>query len=130
MLYGLFVLLACQLVGEALAHFLKLPVPGPVIGIVLLIAYQAGAERFAAAGSGAALKPVQDAGDGLLSYLGVMFIPAGVGIAQSYHLIMAHGFAVAATLVGSTVMTLLVTVGVFRLVTRMQESRMPREDSR
>ena len=123
MLYGLFVLLACQLLGEAITHLLMLPVPGPVIGIVLLIAYQAGAERLSSVRAPQILDTVQATSDGLLKYLGVMFIPAGVGIAQSYGLLLAHGVALIATLIGSTVLTLLVTVGVFRLAARLQEAK-------
>ncbi|KQT62943.1 MULTISPECIES: CidA/LrgA family protein [unclassified Aureimonas] len=121
MLQGLFVLLACQLIGEAVAHLLNVPVPGPVIGILVLIAYQAGLDRLAAGRPVQTLERVQAAGDGLLKYLGVMFIPAGVGVAQSYGLILAHGISLIATLVGSTVITLLVTVGVFRLAARLHE---------
>ena len=123
MLYGLFVLLACQLLGEAFTHLLKLPVPGPVIGIVLLIAYQTGADRLSSDRSRRFLGAVQATSDGLLKYLGVMFIPAGVGIAQSYGLVLANGVALIVTLIGSTVLTLLVTVGVFRLATRLQEGK-------
>jgi len=45
MLYGLFVLLACQLLGEAVRHATGGPVPGPVLGILFLIAYLAVSER-------------------------------------------------------------------------------------
>jgi hypothetical protein len=36
MIAGLATLLCCQLIGEALARWLALPVPGPVIGMALL----------------------------------------------------------------------------------------------
>ena len=36
MIVALTLLLTCQLIGEALARLLALPVPGPVIGLVLL----------------------------------------------------------------------------------------------
>jgi holin-like protein len=36
MIAGLATLLCCQLIGEALARWLSLPVPGPVIGMALL----------------------------------------------------------------------------------------------
>jgi putative effector of murein hydrolase LrgA (UPF0299 family) len=53
-----------------------------------------------------------------LRNLGLLFVPAGVGIVQSLHLVLANGVAVIATLLGSTVITLVVTVFVFRLVSR------------
>ena len=39
MLHGLAALLICQLAGEAMARGLAVPMPGPVIGLLLLLAY-------------------------------------------------------------------------------------------
>ncbi|HEY0290726.1 MAG TPA: CidA/LrgA family protein, partial [Hansschlegelia sp.] len=55
---------------------------------------------------------------GLLRHLGLLFVPAGVGVAQSYHALGGQLLAVGAALVGSTAITLVVTVAVFRLVSR------------
>ncbi len=115
MLFGLFVLLACQLAGETLVRLLGLPVPGPVLGILFLLALLAMTERRRAAAPEA---PVGKAADGLLAHLGLLFVPAGVGVAQSPELLLRNGPGVLAALVLSTVLTLLVTVGVFRLVQR------------
>jgi putative effector of murein hydrolase LrgA (UPF0299 family) len=41
-----------------------------------------------------------------------------VGIVQSFHLVLANGLAVIVALIGSTFVTLIVTVVVFRLVSR------------
>ena len=38
MLQGFFILLACQLVGESVSRGLHMPIPGPVLGIILLLA--------------------------------------------------------------------------------------------
>ncbi len=119
MLQGLFVLLLFQLLGETVARGLGLPVPGPVIGVVLLVAALAIRARWTrgeAAKSGPL--PVEAAADGLLRHLGLLFVPAGVGVAQSYHALGGQLLAVGAALVGSTAITLVVTVAVFRLVSR------------
>lgn len=118
MLFGLFVLLACQLAGETVVRLLGLPVPGPVLGILFLLAILALAERRRAAGWADPEAPVGRAADGLLAHLGLLFVPAGVGVARSPDLLLANGPGVLAALVLSTVLTLLVTVGVFRLVRR------------
>lgn len=118
MLFGLFVLLACQLAGEVIARGLGLPVPGPVIGIVLLfgiLVIHGRLKGHAAAEQG----DVGKSADGLLANLGLVFIPAGVGISQQYQLIFDNGFALVAALVVSTVLTLIVAVGVFRGVIRL-----------
>jgi holin-like protein len=82
MIRGLSILLCCQLLGEVLARALHLPVPGPVIGMALL--FSALLVRDSLAGrDGAAPETGPGLGqtaDGLLSNLGLLFIPAGVGV--------------------------------------------------
>lgn len=124
MLFGLFILLACQLAGEIIARGLGLPIPGPVIGIVLLFALLAVQGRRKGAAS-AETGAVARSADGLLANLGLVFIPAGVGISQHYQLIFDNGLALVAALVISTVLTLMVAVGVFRLVSRLLPGEEP-----
>lgn len=116
MLFGLFVLLACQLAGETVVRLLGLALPGPVLGILFLLGVLAVTERRRARSVAGPDRPVGQAADGLLAHLGLLFVPAGVGVAQSPELLLANGPGVLAALVLSTVATLLVTVGVFRLV--------------
>jgi putative effector of murein hydrolase LrgA (UPF0299 family) len=123
MLLGLFSLLVCQLAGEALAHWLHVPVPGPVIGILLLVA--AIGLRHALTGRDAtdAAGPVGSTADTLLRNLGLMFVPAGAGIIQSIGLVASNGVAVGVALAGSTIITLVVTVYTFRIVARLTTRR-------
>ena len=125
MLFGLFVLLACQLAGEVLVRGLALPLPGPVVGIVLLLAGLYAAERMRPTPAATGGSAVGDAADGLLRYLGLLFVPAGVGLAQSYDLVLAHWLAILTALVGSTAVTLIVTVYTFRAVVRLTREREP-----
>jgi len=74
MIAGLSALLLCQLAGEGLARALALPVPGPVIGMALLFAALLARRR---------PEPPEEIGrvaDGLLAHLGLLFVPAGVGV--------------------------------------------------
>jgi holin-like protein len=73
MIGALATLLACQLAGEVLARALHLPVPGPVIGMALLFAGLLLRGREAPP----ALEATSDA---LLGNLGLLFVPAGVGV--------------------------------------------------
>jgi holin-like protein len=71
---GLAALLACQLAGEALARLFAMPVPGPVVGMALLFAALLARRR---------PEPPDDlarVSDGLLAQLGLLFVPAGVGV--------------------------------------------------
>jgi holin-like protein len=66
-------LLFCQLAGEVAARAFGLPVPGPVIGMVLLFGVLLARGRDAPPALGATA-------DGLLNNLGLLFVPAGVGV--------------------------------------------------
>ena len=119
MIRALALLLVCQLVGEILARLLGLPIPGPVIGLALLAAGAMIHARVTGADSSAIEST--DLGvtaSALLGSLGLLFVPAGVGIVQQLPLIGTYAAAVFVALLVSTVLTLLVTVYVFLLVKR------------
>ncbi len=119
MIAAIGLLLAGQLAGEVLGRGLGLPVPGPVIGLVLL----AGLLSLAAATGRVSTTSIdatalgRTAG-GLLGVLGILFVPAGVGVIQQFHLLGRYGLALGAALVGSTLLAMLVTVFVFIAVAR------------
>jgi putative effector of murein hydrolase LrgA (UPF0299 family) len=105
---GLVLLLACQLAGEVVSHGLGLPVPGPVLGLVLLFAGLVAVGRDARMEGGTGR-----VADGLLQNLALLFVPAGVGVIKHLDLLASHGVALALALIGSTAVTLVVTVFVF-----------------
>lgn len=122
MLKAFGILLACQLAGETVARALALPMPGPVIGLVMLLLLLFAVERRhlveAATVDETALGKVSN---GLLAMLGILFVPAGVGVIQNLGLLGEYGAALFATLVVSTVLTLVVTVWVFVGVSKLVE---------
>lgn len=115
MVQPLALLLGCQLLGEVMARTLSLPVPGPVVGLVILCAWLAfRLYRHADIEN----ESVTRTADGFLAVLGLLFVPAGVGVVQQLDVIGAHGLALIITVGGSTVITLLATVLSFILVRR------------
>src|SRR5689334_18502669 len=79
-LVGFLTLLVCELLGELLRSALHLPIPGPVIGMLLLatgLALRGGKERELEAPAASSLDRVAA---GLLRHMGLLFVPAGVGI--------------------------------------------------
>ena len=118
MIAGFAVLLVLQLVGEVISRGLGLPVPGPVIGMALLVAGLALFARFGRADPAEPGAPVGRVADGLLSVLSLLFVPAGVGVVQYLDLLAAEGIAVVGTLIVSTFVTLVATVVTFRLIAR------------
>jgi holin-like protein len=114
MLATLGLLLACQLAGEIIVRGLLLPLPGPVLGLCLLAMGLFGAERFGKVSRATVeMTPVGKTAAGLLGLLGLLFVPAGVGIIEHGAVFRTHGLALMLALVVSTVLTLLVTVFVF-----------------
>ena len=119
MLRALAVLLLCQLAGEAAAHGLGLPVPGPVVGLVLLAVGLGIAARLGSLSAEAIeTSEIGRLASVLVGSLGILFVPAGVGVVQHLELLGEHGPALVVALIGSTVLTLIVTVWVFLTVAR------------
>ena len=124
MIASLSLILLCQLVGEVIVRGLNLPMPGPVIGLVLLLLLLLARDRFAVLARGPLQGPqhadgVEGASRGLLAHLSLLFIPAGVGVVQKLDLLAEHGVAILAILLASVVITLLVTVAAFLLASRI-----------
>ena len=95
------ILLACQLAGEVIARLLGLPVPGPVLGMVILFV--------ALAIRGHVPDDVGVVTGGLLQNLSLLFVPAGVGVMLHAGLLVENWLAVSVTLVASVVITIAVT---------------------
>lgn len=129
MLFGFFFLLLAQLIGEAIAHGLALPVPGPVIGIILTVIAIAVRDRAMANDDTAADAPLGSAADALLKHMGLLFVPAGVGVVQQLGLLADNSLAVIVAIAGSTILTMLATVATFRLVSRLVGRRIAGEDA-
>ena len=114
MLGALTLLLVFQLTGEVLAQLFALPIPGPVIGMALLFA--------ALALRGGPSPELRDTAQNLLLHLSLLFVPAGVGVMLHFHRIGDEWLPLAASLVGSTVLTIAVTALVLRTLSRRAET--------
>jgi holin-like protein len=120
MIASLSLILVCQLAGEVIVRGLGLPMPGPVLGLLFLLLLLLARDRFAIFARGPLQGGgVESASRALLANLSLLFVPAGVGVVQKLDLIAAHGIAVAAVLVISVVLTLLVTVATFLAASRL-----------
>lgn len=109
MLRGIAALLLFQLLGESLVFLTKLPVPGPVVGLVLLfLALKLGRRT-----GRAPFPQVEGAAGALLSNLGLLFVPAGVGIVSLWGVLQSQLGPIAVVLIASAAFTLAVTVWTF-----------------
>jgi len=120
MIASLSLILLCQLAGEVFVRGLALPMPGPVIGLMLLLVLLMARDRFAALARGPLQGDgVESASRGLLANLSLLFVPAGVGVVQKLDLVAEHGIAFLGVLAVSVLVTMLVTVATFLLASRL-----------
>lgn len=109
LLTGLTLLLLCQSAGEALARLAHLPLPGPVLGLVLMALLL----RWPAVRA-----PVGAAATPLLNHLSLLFVPVGVGVVGHLGLIAQHGAGMLLALLVSTWVGLLVAAWVLKALWR------------
>jgi holin-like protein len=120
MIANLSLILLCQLAGEVFVRGLGLPMPGPVIGLMLLLVLLMARDRFAVLARGPLQGDgVESASRGLLANLSLLFVPAGVGVVQKLDLVAEHGIAFVGVLAISVMVTLLVTVATFLFASRL-----------
>jgi holin-like protein len=106
MLIAIFILLGYELFGELLRGALHLPIPGPVIGMAVLTIGLALGQRKEAQTETPALTPLDRAAATLLEYMGLLFVPAGVGIVDEIGLLRQEWLPILGGAIGSTVLSL------------------------
>ena len=112
MLEALTVLLLFQLIGEALSYLLRLPLPGPVIGMAALFVCWPWLQRVQAR--------IETLSSNLLTHLGLLFVPAGVGVMLHLGLLETWWLPLLIALGCSTVVTMALAAWLF---TRLRAGR-------
>lgn len=115
MLENLTIILLCQLIGEVITRMAKLPVPGPVLGMVILF-------------SGLMIRnkmpqELESVGGFLLRYLSLLFVPAGVGVITNLDLLVKSWAPIAGAIIIGTMVTIAVTGLVMQYLNRRQNVR-------
>ena len=91
------IILGFTFLGEALQHYIPLPIPASVYGLVLLfVSLCLGLVK---------LEQVKEAGGFLTSILPLLFVSPAVGILEHWGLIAQNILPIALLLIGSTVLT-------------------------
>ena len=110
MISGLVQILLFQSLGELVSKFLLPTLPGPVIGLVLLVLW-----LVIRKGVNAELAMVAD---GFSQYLGLLFVPAAVGVVLFLPQLKANALAIISALIGSVVLTIASSALVARLMSK------------
>lgn len=110
MIDGLVRILLFQGIGEVAAKFLLPLVPGPVIGLVLLLAWLTWRGRVP--------ESVDLVSSAFMRYLGVLFVPAAVGVVMYWPHLQRQALPIACALVASVAATIAVSALIARLLGR------------
>jgi putative effector of murein hydrolase LrgA (UPF0299 family) len=110
MLAAFAILLVFQCLGEGVAFLTGAPIPGPVIGMLLLFAALLAWPRLQ--------DMLEAAAAGLLQHLSLLFVPAGVGIVVAAASGRGQWLAILVAVAGSTLLTLGVTALVMQALGR------------
>lgn len=113
MLDSIFIIFMFQLVGEATQKYFALPVPGPVIGLVLMLVCLLWTKR-------TNLPLIADQKDRLLTtsqqllgYLSLLFVPIGVGVIMHLQLLEAQLARIIVVITIGTIVTMVFTAFIF-----------------
>lgn len=121
MIRAITILLIYQLLGEVLVRSLHAPVPGPVVGMLLLFSTLMVMRSIPA--------DLEAAAQRLLQHLSLLFVPAGVGVMVHLRLLQDEWLPILGTLLASTVATLLATALTLTLLLRLLPTRASEEGS-
>ena len=114
MIRALTLILLCQLAGEVTTRALGLPVPGPVLGMVLLWALMGAYAPLA--------EMVRPVAEGILRHLSLLFVPAGVGIVGHLQVLGPQAFALGLAILISTMLAIAAGALAFVAVARLTGS--------
>ena len=113
MLYAIFFIFLLQLVGEFLQKYFALAIPGPVIGLLLMLVallLQRGS-RDSDTDFG---QKVINTSNHLLQYLSLLFVPIGVGVVMHLQLLESQLVKVLGVIIIGTLLTIIVTAALFQ----------------
>ncbi|AXH10782.1 hypothetical protein CP960_02705 [Malaciobacter halophilus] len=109
MLKGIIVLLLFQFLGECITKLFSLLVPGPVIGMILLLLFLMIRKS--------SFKSLDNAVFIHLRYLPMLFIPAAMGIITQVDILQKEFWAILISLVFGTIIALFVSAKLMDILT-------------
>jgi holin-like protein len=106
MLRAIFVIFFFQLLGEAIKKFFEMRIPGPVLGLILLLFVLIFLKRFKTAAITNLKEDVINTSNYILNYLSLLFVPIGVGVVMHLSYLENNLFKVLIIVFISTILTI------------------------
>ena len=106
MLRSIFVIFFFQLLGEFLKKFFEMRIPGPVLGLILLLVTLIFLKKFKKIAIFNLKADVINTSNYILSYLSLLFVPIGVGVVMHLSYLENNLFRVLIIVFISTILTI------------------------
>ena len=114
MLKAAFLILLLQLIGEFLQKYFVLNIPGPVIGLILLLGLLSlHNPRYKLLND--LHHQIIQTSESLLGYLSLLFVPIGVGVVMHLKLVEGQLLGALAVIIFGTLTTMMFTAVLFQL---------------
>ena len=108
MLRSLFIIFFYQLLGEAIQKFFEINIPGPVIGLtLLLLTFIFFSKKFTQ--SKKIIKEISAISHQIINYLSLLFVPIGVGVVMHINYLGDNLFTIFSIIIIGTLATLVFT---------------------
>ena len=106
MLRSIFAIFFFQLLGEFIKKFFEMRIPGPVIGLILLLVTLIFLKKFKKTAIVNLKADVVNTSNYILSYLSLLFVPIGVGVVMHLSYLENNLFRVLIIVFISTILTI------------------------
>ena len=125
MLRSLFIIFFFQLLGEAIQKFFEINIPGPVIGLILLllvfIFFIKNALQFRKI-----KKEISETSHQIIKYLSLLFVPIGVGVVMHINYLGDNLFKILAIIIIGTLSTLVFVAYVMEKIINLEKNNVKR----
>ena len=125
MLRSLFIIFFFQLLGEAIQKFFEINIPGPVIGLILLllvfIFFIKNSLPFRKI-----KKEISETSHQIINYLSLLFVPIGVGVVMHINYLGDNLFKILAIIIIGTLSTLVFVAYVMEKIINLEKNNAKR----
>ena len=125
MLRSLFIIFFFQLLGEAIQKFFEINIPGPVIGLILLllvfIFFIKNTLPFRKI-----KKEISETSHQIINYLSLLFVPIGVGVVMHINYLGDNLFKILAIIIIGTLSTLVFVAYIMEKIINLEKKNVKR----
>ena len=119
MLRSLFIIFFYQLLGEAIQKIFEINIPGPVIGLILLLlSFIIFSQKITR--SKKIIKEISVTSNQIINYLSLLFVPIGVGVVMHIDYLGDNLFKIFSIIIIGTLATLVFTAFVMEKIINLE----------